>query len=690
MSTTITNLPETSKVNGSDYLVLDQPDKTVKSTVSNFLTDTGVVLATQLKDTDGADLIQSSNGNTVQEELNNNLLNDREQWRRSLAEAGLTLVDGSFEEGATLNNNTDAVWYIAGGQCYTWDGAFPKAVPADSTPTSTGGVGPSSWVSVGDAALRANLSSSILPVRNNNFSLRDVLSLADFIPANANKDYLADTEFNAALAYAKANNIGNILLPSWMTFKLSTTELSKNTFDKIRIYCDRPAVYDENAGGTIWTDDARVFNIGVDDGNPDSTGFTRSITLENIQFGRTYSTEASAAAVDTSDVAVNVVNTTHFRMKGCRSFGFKQGGFRPQGGNVLIDVDDFEAYGLTGKNANTGYGYAIQRGSSYWGTFVMRLRNIHGFQYKGFMYVGPGRDIIIENPVAENMQDSMFHLEGSTEVYSLNISNAYGELIRGAYFRADNFTGSIYKLNIKGFEAHEAGAGGYAPVLSTLNRARVLRSNISGVICSDSVLDAQLGTTTSGRLTESVMFQGTIAKTTAYDDDLFKMYSAFQNTDKLGLAGTFNTLNTTGNAPYNWTYINGVWTTSTAAVRSGSSLKCSTGGNYDKASISLSKPNSRTRFALAVTFAGPITVKVNGSVTYQSTASGWNTSIINFIVDDTSTSFTITVGPVTNATDTIEIAEMRVWEIGSADATEVGWTTGLTQKAIRMTLIDVI
>lgn len=54
MSTTITNLPETSKVNGSDYLVLDQPDKTVKSTVSNFLTDTGVVLATQLKDTSGA------------------------------------------------------------------------------------------------------------------------------------------------------------------------------------------------------------------------------------------------------------------------------------------------------------------------------------------------------------------------------------------------------------------------------------------------------------------------------------------------------------------------------------------------------------------------------------------------------------------------------------------------------------
>lgn len=86
--------------------------------------------------------------------------NSREQWRRSLAEAGLTLVDGSFEEGATVNNATDAVWHIGGGQCYTWGGAFPKAVPAESTPTSTGGVGPSAWVSVGGASLRADLSSS--------------------------------------------------------------------------------------------------------------------------------------------------------------------------------------------------------------------------------------------------------------------------------------------------------------------------------------------------------------------------------------------------------------------------------------------------------------------------------------------------------------------------------------------------
>lgn len=84
--------------------------------------------------------------------------NSREQWRRSLAEAGLTLVSGSFEEGATANSATDAVWHISVGQCYTWDGAFPKVVPAGSTPASTGGVGLGSWV----GAAHSNIEERLL------------------------------------------------------------------------------------------------------------------------------------------------------------------------------------------------------------------------------------------------------------------------------------------------------------------------------------------------------------------------------------------------------------------------------------------------------------------------------------------------------------------------------------------------
>lgn len=85
--------------------------------------------------------------------------NTREQWRRTLAEAGLNLADGSFEEGATASTATDAVWHIEGGQCYTWSGTLPKAVPANSTPESTGGIGLGTWVSVGDASLRTEITS---------------------------------------------------------------------------------------------------------------------------------------------------------------------------------------------------------------------------------------------------------------------------------------------------------------------------------------------------------------------------------------------------------------------------------------------------------------------------------------------------------------------------------------------------
>lgn len=84
--------------------------------------------------------------------------NSREQWRRSLAEAGLTLVSGSFEEGATANSSTDAVWHISVGKCYTWDGAFPKTVPANSTPASSGGVGVNAWTDRSNVSLRDELT----------------------------------------------------------------------------------------------------------------------------------------------------------------------------------------------------------------------------------------------------------------------------------------------------------------------------------------------------------------------------------------------------------------------------------------------------------------------------------------------------------------------------------------------------
>lgn len=64
----------------------------------------------------------------------------------------------SFEDGATLTLPNQVLRWENNGEYYRWDGDFPKAVAAGSTPESTGGVGLGAWVGVGDASLRSDLT----------------------------------------------------------------------------------------------------------------------------------------------------------------------------------------------------------------------------------------------------------------------------------------------------------------------------------------------------------------------------------------------------------------------------------------------------------------------------------------------------------------------------------------------------
>ncbi len=81
----------------------------------------------------------------------------------AIVAAGYITID-SFQQGADLPNNeltqrNHILRDETTGEYYRWDGDLPKQVPAGSTPQSTGGIGKGAWVSVGDAALRSNLSS---------------------------------------------------------------------------------------------------------------------------------------------------------------------------------------------------------------------------------------------------------------------------------------------------------------------------------------------------------------------------------------------------------------------------------------------------------------------------------------------------------------------------------------------------
>ncbi len=79
--------------------------------------------------------------------------------QQAIAAFGYITLD-SFEDGNTLTLPNQVLRLEATGEYYRWDGAFPKDVPAGSTPDSTGGVGGGKWLSVGDATLRSDLAES--------------------------------------------------------------------------------------------------------------------------------------------------------------------------------------------------------------------------------------------------------------------------------------------------------------------------------------------------------------------------------------------------------------------------------------------------------------------------------------------------------------------------------------------------
>ena len=84
------------------------------------------------------------------------------KYKQALSQMGWILVD-SFQNGADITLPNQALhWSLpdGDGEYYRWDGALPKSVPANSTPESTGGVGTGAWIGVGDASLRAELSSN--------------------------------------------------------------------------------------------------------------------------------------------------------------------------------------------------------------------------------------------------------------------------------------------------------------------------------------------------------------------------------------------------------------------------------------------------------------------------------------------------------------------------------------------------
>lgn len=83
--------------------------------------------------------------------------------QEAMTSIGYVILTGqTFTTGATLNSPNEILLNEADNSCYKWTGSFAsggKEVPADSTPESTGGIGPGKWLNVGDSSLRSDLAT---------------------------------------------------------------------------------------------------------------------------------------------------------------------------------------------------------------------------------------------------------------------------------------------------------------------------------------------------------------------------------------------------------------------------------------------------------------------------------------------------------------------------------------------------
>lgn len=83
--------------------------------------------------------------------------------KQALQSASIDTLEGkTFITGATLTSENQALLDTASGEYYRWSGDLPtggKVVPANSTPSGSGGIGPGKWLSAGQGAIRSDLQN---------------------------------------------------------------------------------------------------------------------------------------------------------------------------------------------------------------------------------------------------------------------------------------------------------------------------------------------------------------------------------------------------------------------------------------------------------------------------------------------------------------------------------------------------
>ena len=165
-------------------------------------------------------------------------------FARLAAESGYNLVAGSFEEGGTLTNTNDVLWYQSNGRYYSWNGALPKVVAAGTNPTAVTG-----YVSRNDVTLRGELSGAggaDMVGTDDGRSVQDRLSTI-----------LVDAAGTAAMLVNQHNNdpMAHTQLSAFITAEADRAEQAA---DAASLSGD---IYPDTASGLASTTNGRYFSV---------------------------------------------------------------------------------------------------------------------------------------------------------------------------------------------------------------------------------------------------------------------------------------------------------------------------------------------------------------------------------------------------------------------------------------------
>lgn len=201
------------------------------------------------------------------------------------SDIGFRPVNGSFENGGTINHRWEVLLYEYESSYYQWMGPLPKVVPSGSTPITTGGIGPNAWINQTDLTLRSDLNNgnditkgdALIAVKNPlvgaikrtlHSKNTDIVTIEDFRLSSDPDDTLSfQRAVDSGAYYITSNSLSN------KQYTISSA-----------ITINRKLILDLHQCGITQTIDAPHFQIG------NTTVQTYGIELKDIVMGNTIAT----------------------------------------------------------------------------------------------------------------------------------------------------------------------------------------------------------------------------------------------------------------------------------------------------------------------------------------------------------------------------------------------------------------